>query len=74
VNWRLVIRPRAETDLREARNWYENQRSGLGTEFLAEIDTTIQILMRDPQRHPIYYRGFYRVLARRFQGVLQTEG
>jgi toxin ParE1/3/4 len=66
VKWRLVIRPRAETDLREARSWYENQRAGLGTEFLAEIDTTIQILMRDPQRHPIYYRGFYRVLARRF--------
>ncbi len=22
--------------------------------------------MRDPQRHPVYYRGFYRVLVRRF--------
>jgi len=66
VKWRLVIRPRAEADLREARNWYESQRSGLGAEFLGEIDTTIQTLVRDPQRHPIYYRGFYRVLARRF--------
>jgi plasmid stabilization system protein ParE len=74
VKWRLVIRPRAESDLREARSWYENQRAGLGTEFLAEIDTTIQILMRDPQRHPIYYRGFYRVLARRFPCVLQAGG
>ncbi len=66
MKWRLVIRPRAEADLREARGWYETQRSGLGAEFLAEIDATIQILMRDPQRHPVYYRGFYRVLARRF--------
>jgi toxin ParE1/3/4 len=66
VKWRLVIRPRAEADLREARDWYENQRAGLGAEFVAEIDTTIQTLMRDPQRHPIYYRGFYRVLAQHF--------
>jgi toxin ParE1/3/4 len=66
VKWRLVIRPRAETDLREARTWYESQRAGLGAEFLAEIDATIQVLIRDPRLHPVYYRGFRRVLARRF--------
>jgi toxin ParE1/3/4 len=66
VKWRLVIRPRVETNLREARNWYESQRVGLGAEFLAEIDPTIQVLSRDPQRHAVYYRGFRRVLARRF--------
>jgi plasmid stabilization system protein ParE len=66
VKWRLVIRSRAETDLREAQTWYENQRAGLGAEFLAEIDATIRILVRDPQRHPVYYRGFRRVLTRRF--------
>ena len=58
MKWRLFIRARAETDLREAKNWYENQRAGLGAEFLAEIDATIQALIRDPQRHPVYYRGF----------------
>jgi len=66
VKWRIVIRPRAETDVREARDWYESQRAGLGAEFLAEIDATIQVLSRAPQRHAIYYRGFRRVLARRF--------
>jgi plasmid stabilization system protein ParE len=66
VKWRLVIRSRAEADLREAQNWYENQRTGLGAEFVAEIDATIRVLIRDPQRHPVYYRGFRRVLTRRF--------
>ena len=66
MKWRLVIRPRAEADLRKAREWYESQRGGLGTEFVAEIEATLHVLMRDPQRHPIYYRGFYRVFARRF--------
>ena len=66
MKWRLVIRPRAEADLRDARSWYESQRAGLGVEFLAQIDATIQVLIRDPQRHPVYYCGFRRVLARRF--------
>ncbi len=66
MKWRLVVRPRAEADLRDARDWYESQRAGLGAEFIAQIDATIQVLIRDPQRHPVYYRGFRRVLARRF--------
>jgi toxin ParE1/3/4 len=66
VKWRLVIRPRAETDLCEARDWYESQRAGLGSEFVAEIDAIMQALVHDPQRHAVYYRDFRRILARRF--------
>lgn len=66
MKWRLVIRPRAETDLHKAQDGYERQRAGLGTELLADIDATIQSLIRDPRHHPVYYRGFRRVLARRF--------
>ena len=66
MKWRLVIRPRAETDLREARDWYESQRTGLGAEFIAEIETAVHLLVRDPQHYTVYYRGFRRVLMRRF--------
>jgi toxin ParE1/3/4 len=66
VKWRLVIRPRAETDLREAQDWYEGQRAGLGDEFIAEIEAALRALARDPQRYTVYYRGFRRVFVRRF--------
>jgi hypothetical protein len=46
VKWRLLIRPQAEADLREARNWYENQRPGLGDEFLADFAIAIQLFWR----------------------------
>lgn len=35
---RLNIRPAAERDLSETRDWYEAQRPGLGGEFLAAVD------------------------------------
>lgn len=66
MKWRLVLRPRAEADLREARDWYESRRTGLGGEFLAEIGTIIRALVLDPERHVEYYRGFRRMLVRRF--------
>ena len=66
MKWHVLIRPQAESDLREARNWYENQRPGLGDKFLADIGITIQLLARDPECRPEYYRGFRRLLTRRF--------
>jgi toxin ParE1/3/4 len=66
VKWRLVIRPRAEADLHEARDWYESQRAGLGAEFIAELEAALQALIRDPQRYTVYYRGFRRMFVHRF--------
>ena len=35
---RLVLRPQAEAELLDARDWYEDQRPGLGGAFAAEVD------------------------------------
>jgi toxin ParE1/3/4 len=66
VKWRVVIRPRAESDLREARDWYEDRRKGLGQEFLAEIAIAVRLLAENPELYPEYYRGFRRALTKRF--------
>jgi len=66
VKWRVLIRPRAEADLREARQWYEEQRRGLGDELVAAVRQAVRSLEKDPQRRPFYYREFRRLLTRRF--------
>jgi plasmid stabilization system protein ParE len=66
VNWPVIIRPKAEADLREAWLWYEAQRPGLGDELLLEIRAAIRLLETDPERRPLYYHDFRRLLARRF--------
>lgn len=47
---KLRIDPSAEAELREDAAWYEEQRSGLGSEFLAAVDAGIQQIRRDPYR------------------------
>ena len=66
MKWSVTIRPRAETDLRDAFQWYEAQRPGLGEEFLTEVKRAVSFLEEQPDRRPLYYREFRRLLTRRF--------
>lgn len=66
MKWRVLIRPRAEEDLREARRWYEERRQGLGDELVDALRRAIRSLEDDPERGPFYYREFRRLLTRRF--------
>ncbi len=66
MNWRVIIRPKAEADLQEARSWYESLRAGLGDELVDEIRHAVSLLADDSERRPFYYRDFRRLLTRRF--------
>ena len=66
MGWQVIIRPAAEADLRDARLWYESQRLGLGDELLNEVSHAVRLLEEQPERRPIYYNGFRRLITRRF--------
>ncbi|MSU21751.1 MAG: type II toxin-antitoxin system RelE/ParE family toxin [Pedosphaera sp.] len=61
--WRVIIRPRAEANLQEARQWYEKQRMGLGNDFTRTVRDAIRRL----PENPLIYRLRHRRLGiRRF--------
>jgi len=62
----LIFRPAAAADVEDAYRWYENQRAGLGEEFLAEVSTVVESLMAYPEQFPIVYRETRRANLRRF--------
>jgi plasmid stabilization system protein ParE len=66
LSWHVIIRPNAEADLQEARLWYEVRRPGLGDQSVDDIGYAIRLLAENPERRPIYYNGFRRLLVRRF--------
>ena len=66
MSWLLVIRPRAQADLTQARDRYDKVRLELGDEFLDEVGAALRKLEADPERPLVYYRGFRRVITRRF--------
>jgi plasmid stabilization system protein ParE len=63
---RLFVRPEAEADLRDAYQWYEDRRDGLGTEFVASVESTVLAILENPTRFPIVRHDVRRALVRRF--------
>jgi len=45
--------PDAKREMREAADFYDLGRPGLGTEFLDTVDTTLQRLIEHPESSPI---------------------
>jgi plasmid stabilization system protein ParE len=63
---RLILRRQAGSDLRQAFDWYEQQRPGLGVEFVTEVERAIQSLSGRPNSFPKTHGDARRILVNRF--------
>jgi plasmid stabilization system protein ParE len=66
VNYRLLIRRQAKSDLRQAVRWYEGQSPGLGREFVAEVEATLNRISDNPLQYQTIYREMRRAIPRKF--------
>jgi plasmid stabilization system protein ParE len=66
MKYRVIVRPEAEDDLKEAYSWYEDKRTGLGYDFLLQVDAGLNFIARNPNIHPIEYKGTRKHLVKRF--------
>ncbi len=63
---RAGFRRAASADVDAAYEWYEEQRPGLGDEFVAAIDAAVASILAFPEAYPVVHRGARRVLLERF--------
>ncbi len=66
MEYRVVIRPEAEDDLKEAFSWYEDRRKGLGYNFLLRVEAGLRFIERNPVISPPEYKGARKYLIKRF--------
>jgi mRNA-degrading endonuclease RelE of RelBE toxin-antitoxin system len=62
MKYRIIIRNEAEEDF----SWYEDKRTGLGYDFLLQIDAGINFINRNPEIHPKEYKETRKHLIKRF--------
>jgi plasmid stabilization system protein ParE len=65
---RLIIRVEAERDITDAAIWYQNQKAGLGEEFIAEVQAAMERAVANPRQYPRFRRKpeVRRILTKRF--------
>ena len=66
TGYRLVSAPYADLDVEAAFEWYENERAGLGLEFLDELRATYNRIADGPLKYLLIRSGIRRALLRRF--------
>jgi len=62
----IVVRPAAAADIDEAFVWYERRRPGLGDEFLAAIQSSLEGIAAQPTLYAVIHRDTRRALLVRF--------
>lgn len=67
---KIIVRPEASIDLREARNWYRNVSPELGSDFVRRVDDAIALVKERPEAFAIVHRTFRRILLHRFPYAL----
>ena len=62
----MISEPPADLDVEAAFEWYENERSGLGLEFLDELCASYNRIADGPLKYEELRGGIRRALLRRF--------
>ena len=66
MTFEIRLRPEAEHDLADAAAWYEEQREGLGHDFLDEVLTMLSSIADTPLVYPELHRNTRRAVIHRF--------
>lgn len=66
MNYELIIRPEAESDIDDSFNWYEDQNEGLGKYFLLNVEAALFAIDRNPNAFQVIHGQIRRAMLRRF--------
>ncbi len=70
MTYRVKMLPEAEAEVAEAYAWYQEQRLGLGDEFLLSLEAVLGLLSRTPLMFGETYKNGRKALLRRFPYVV----
>ncbi len=70
---KLIYSPSALADMEEARDWLDEQREGLGNEFLGDLEERIAIVARSPELFGVVRGGYRLATLSRFRYAVVYE-
>ncbi|MBK9015865.1 MAG: type II toxin-antitoxin system RelE/ParE family toxin [Saprospiraceae bacterium] len=73
MSYTLIFHQLALEEIQDAHDWYEQQRTGLGLEFMDAIDEVVQRILSIPKSHPVVYQQRRKALPARFPYLIIFE-
>jgi toxin ParE1/3/4 len=66
MDYQIQVLDEAEEDIDESFVWYESQRTGLGYEFIFNLDEAFDFIKRQPEASVKRKKNIYRHVMNRF--------
>jgi toxin ParE1/3/4 len=66
MSYRLIIIPQAEEDIQQAVFWYQTEKEGLGSDFLAVLSEQLQLIEQHPYQYAVRYKDLRAAVLRKF--------
>jgi toxin ParE1/3/4 len=63
---KLIFKRQARTELKQASQFYNDERRGLGIEFLDEVDAALKVILNGPNRFGVTYADVHCYVMGRF--------
>ena len=66
MNLPVVLRPEARAEFDDAFDWYEQQRPGLGVDFVGQVQEVLDRISATPELYAQIFQDVRRAVVRRF--------
>jgi toxin ParE1/3/4 len=73
MSYEIIIQSEAILEMQEAFEWYEDQESGLGLEFIEEIESGYLKISKHPLHYTSVNEQFRRLRINRFPYLIVYE-
>jgi toxin ParE1/3/4 len=73
MSYELVVQSEAVVEMQKAFEWYEQQRAGLGYEFIEEIEEGFEKLARHPLHYSATNQKYRKLRIKRFPYLIIFE-
>jgi len=70
---RIIVKPEAEIDIREAHAWYRNIDANLAQRYLLELDAAMVFLTQFPDASPVCLHDCRQYVMKRFPYLIIYE-
>lgn len=73
MTFKVIIFAEANTDIREAATWYDEQQKGLGKRFIQAVKKEITIIRQNPLLYNIRYDNVRTALIETFPYLIHFD-
>jgi plasmid stabilization system protein ParE len=70
---KIIFSENARSEFESACAWYEDQRKGLGAQFVLYIEAKLEMIRKSPELFPLVYSNYRKATLKRFPYLIFFE-